>query len=122
MAAGAEVFGEKAVIEVPAVEPSSPKATDTTTQNADSNSNYNNDISAPSSDGAKETDSSSNISNEKSELEIEEIDDMLKTLKLNPLAKEFFPSSYNRDQLGLNNFVPPNKIWGNDSFPNIRRV
>ncbi|KAI5662182.1 hypothetical protein M9H77_21505 [Catharanthus roseus] len=119
MAAGAEVFGEKAVVESPAAEPSSPKITETAPKNADANSNSN---GISKDDGAKENDSSSNNSNEKSETEMEDIDDMFKNLKLNPLAKEFFPSSYNRDQLGLSNFMVADKIWGNDGFPNNRRM
>ncbi|PHT73022.1 Polyadenylate-binding protein-interacting protein 10 [Capsicum annuum] len=65
---------------------------------------------------------SDSISNGKSEYEIQDFVDMLKKLKLNPEAKEFFPSSYNNnnynnrvgvgvgvgigDQMVLANFVP----------------
>lgn len=44
--------------------------------------------------------------------------DMLSNLKLNPLAKEFFPSSYSHDHL-----TPDfSKNSPNDAYPNNRRV
>nr|GMC53049.1 polyadenylate-binding protein-interacting protein 8-like [Ipomoea batatas] len=43
------------------------------------------------------------------------------TLKLNPLAKEFFPSSYDRYE-GLNNFLTANKTLGADGFRNNTTV
>ena len=61
----------------------------------------------------------------KSELKMDEIADMLSKLKLNPLAKEFFPSSYqdrNRDQFADDNSSPDNKHLENYGFPNNRRV
>lgn len=45
--------------------------------------------------------------------------DMLSNLKLNPLAKEFFPSSYSHDPLTPNNF---SKNSPDDAYPNNRRV
>ena len=45
--------------------------------------------------------------------------DMLSNLKLNPLAKEFFPSSYSHDHLTQTNF---SKNSPNDAYPNNRRV
>ncbi|KAL3503009.1 hypothetical protein ACH5RR_037458 [Cinchona calisaya] len=120
MAAETEVSGETAVVEVPpaaVVE----KKTDDSKNNGDANSNLN-DVSVPLTNGAKESDdSSSNNSNSKSELQMQDIVDMLKKLKLNPLAKEFFPSSYYRDQMGATNFVPVNMNWANDGLPNNRR-
>ncbi|CAI9088950.1 OLC1v1023416C4 [Oldenlandia corymbosa var. corymbosa] len=116
MAAGSEVSGETAVVEVPAVQPDGTVSkTDTVSKNADVNS----DSIAPLSNGAKESDSSSNNSNSKSDIQMQDIVDMLKTLKLNPLAKEFFPSSYHRDQMGLN--IMPVMNWANPGFPNNRR-
>lgn len=120
MAAGTDVSGETAVVEVPAVAVQPDETTAASKNNVDSNSRMN-DISAPLTNGAKESDSSSNNSNSKSELQMQDIVDMLKKLKLNPLAKEFFPSSYYRDQMGVTNFVPANMNWGNDGFPNNRR-
>ncbi|MCD9642343.1 Polyadenylate-binding protein-interacting protein 9 [Datura stramonium] len=108
MAAGAkEVSGEAAVVEAPAVQSLSPN-TDTTSNISESN-------------GVK--DSSDSIANAKSEYHMQDIVDMLKKLKLNPLAKEFFPSSYNNraDQMLLSNFVPANKTLGVDGFQNNRR-
>ncbi|KAE9457998.1 hypothetical protein C3L33_10104, partial [Rhododendron williamsianum] len=67
--------------------------------------------------GAEVTDSDS-----KSEFKMQDIVDMLSKLKLNPLAKEFFPSYLydpNRDQLAANNISPSYKNLGND---NSRRV
>ncbi|XP_057466553.1 polyadenylate-binding protein-interacting protein 9-like [Actinidia eriantha] len=63
-------------------------------------------------------------SESKSELKMDEIADMLSKLKLNPLAKEFFPSSYNdrnRDQLAHDNSSPDNNHLGDYGFPNNRR-
>nr|GMD92570.1 polyadenylate-binding protein-interacting protein 8-like isoform X2 [Ipomoea batatas] len=103
MAAGAEVS---------AVENSSPlpnKISDLST-NAKSESVM---------DGDKEYDSADTNSN--SGYQMQDIVDMLKTLKLNPLAKEFFPSSYNPEQKLVNNFVGVNKRQGADGLPNNPR-
>ena len=63
-------------------------------------------------------------------VQVQELVAMFK--KLNPLAKEFFPSSYpnhqnsfyflNNGQLSPNNFADTNKPSGNDFYPNNRRV
>ncbi|XAR56382.1 hypothetical protein NMG60_11036844 [Bertholletia excelsa] len=100
MAAGAEVTGEAAVA-APVVESSpktdAPKADDLTALDSGPN-------------GVKDSDA-------KSEFKMQDIVDMLSKLKLNPLAKEFFPSSYthdrNRDQFATDK--------GNDGPPNNRR-
>jgi hypothetical protein len=65
-----------------------------------------------------------------SELNVQKLVDMFK--KLNPLAKEFFPSSYshhqstthyhNKGQLSPNFFPTANKPSSNDNFSNNRRV
>lgn len=63
-----------------------------------------------------------------SEFNVQKLVDMFK--KLNPLAKEFFPSSYSHhdhahqsyNQLSPNNFMVINKPFGNGYPPNIRRV
>ncbi|PSR96474.1 Polyadenylate-binding protein [Actinidia chinensis var. chinensis] len=63
-------------------------------------------------------------SESKSELKMDEIADMLSKLKLNPLAKEFFPSSHqdrNRDQFAGDNSSPDNKHLENYGFPNNHR-
>ncbi|MCD7467630.1 RNA binding protein [Datura stramonium] len=52
---------------------------------------------------------------------MQDIVHMLNNLKLNPLAKEFVPSSYNRDQIVFNNFVTADKTLGGDGFRNNRR-
>lgn len=62
-------------------------------------------------------------------VQVQELVAMFK--KLNPLAKEFFPSSYpnhqnsfyflNNGQLSPNNFADTNKPSGNDFYPNNRR-
>lgn len=99
MAAGAEVTGEVW------------SSQDTDTVNGDGI-----DSNAESvSNGEKDSDS-------KSEFKMQDIVDMLSKLKLNPLAKEFFPSYLydpNRDQLAANNISPSYKNLGND---NSRRV
>ncbi|XP_055807937.1 polyadenylate-binding protein-interacting protein 9-like [Solanum dulcamara] len=62
------------------------------------------------------------VSNGKSDYEMQDIVvDMLNNLKLNPMAKEFVPSSYNRDQIIFNNFVTADKTIGGDGFRNNRR-
>ncbi|CAN4075502.1 unnamed protein product [Withania somnifera] len=68
-------------------------------------------------------DSSHLNSNGKSEYQMHDIADMLKKLKLNPMAKEFFPSSYNHagDHMIVSGFVPANKILGVDGFGHNRR-
>ncbi|KAI3465973.1 hypothetical protein Pfo_022636 [Paulownia fortunei] len=127
MAAGAEVFGEAGVLEMdsPAavIEPSSPKNTSPASEkNIEKNENSNSEKSGETdvTNGVKGSDLNSNADS-KSELQIKEIVDMLKKLKLNPLAKEFFPSSYYYGQMGAYNFVLSNKNLGNDDFPNNRR-
>ncbi|KAG5545936.1 hypothetical protein RHGRI_018186 [Rhododendron griersonianum] len=95
MAAGAEVTGEVW------------SSQDTDTVNGDGI-----DSNAESvSNGEKDSDS-------KSEFKMQDIVDMLSKLKLNPLAKEFFPSYLydpNRDQLAANNISPSYKNLGNDN-------
>lgn len=139
MAAGAEVSGEGVVgidSSVAVVEPSSPKNPSPPSEkfieknenengngnengNENENGNFSSDKSGDSdvSNGVKNSDSNS-IADSKSELQMKEIVDMLKDLKLNPLAKEFFPSSYYYGQMGDYNFVLSDK--GNDGFPNRR--
>ncbi|KAL6975537.1 Polyadenylate-binding protein-interacting protein [Sarracenia purpurea var. burkii] len=108
MAAGAEVSGGEAVA-APVVQSSITIDTDTGNVNVES-----------VSIGAK-------VSDSKSDLKMQDIVDMLSKLKLNPLAKEFFPSSYlqvpnNRDQSPDENLSPVNKHSGDDGYPNYRRV
>lgn len=129
MAAGAEVSGEGVVgidSSVVVVEPSSPKNSTPPSEkfvekngndNGNENENFSSDKSGDSdvSNGVKNSDSNSDS---KSELQMKEIVDMLKKLKLNPLAKEFFPSSYYYGQMGDYNLVLSEK--GSDGFPNRR--
>ncbi|KAK4344597.1 hypothetical protein RND71_034773 [Anisodus tanguticus] len=64
------------------------------------------------------------MSNGKSEYEMQQdiVVHMLNNLKLNPMAKEFVPSSYNRDQIIFNNFVTDDKTLGRgDGYRNNRR-
>ncbi|CAN4087330.1 unnamed protein product [Withania somnifera] len=70
--------------------------------------------------GVKDTDLVSN--GVKVEYQMQDIDHMLSNLKLNPMAKEFVPSSYNRDHIIFNNFVTADKtIGGGDGVRNNRR-
>lgn len=63
------------------------------------------------------------VKNGKSECQMQDIVvHMLDNLKLNPMAKEFVPSSYNHDQIIFNNFVTADKTMGGDGFRNNRRV
>lgn len=65
-------------------------------------------------------------SDSKQEFGMQHIVDMLSNLKLNPMAKEFFPSYYSNDrspdQFAGAFFVPVDKNSGNYGFPNNRRV
>ncbi|KAL6570568.1 Polyadenylate-binding protein-interacting protein 9 [Orobanche gracilis] len=116
MAAGAEVSGVAAVSDT--VSPGSVVKT-TCEEKIEKNDNSNSVESEGTDDSAlKDSDLDSNS---KSEMQMKEIVDMLKKLKLNPMAKEFFPSSYYQGQIGAHSFVPNNTNFGNDGFPNNRR-
>ncbi|KAL7129335.1 hypothetical protein ABFS83_13G059700 [Erythranthe nasuta] len=133
MAAGAEVSGEAAVLGMnsPAavVEPSSPKnTTPTVVENLGEFDDSNSDESVQNDgkNGVKGgSDLNSNVdskSKSESELEMKQIVDMLKKLKLNPMAKEFVPSSYYQGgPIGGFTFVPIDKISGIDGSPNNRK-
>ncbi|GER29124.1 RNA-binding protein [Striga asiatica] len=127
MAAGSEVFGEAAVLEMnsPAavVEPSSPKDRGPDSEKGvEKSENSYSGMSEESRDtnGVKGSDVDSNADS-KSEFKVKDIVDMLNKLKLNPLAKEFFPSSYNYGQMGAHSVVFSNKTLGNDGLANNRR-
>jgi hypothetical protein len=93
MAAVAEITSEAAV------------ASNNTTAAANKNDNNNN------------LDSETKPTSE-SEFTVQKLVDMF--TKLNPLAKEFFPSSYsknNPNELHFNNFAVPVKQSANDNFP-----
>ncbi|KAL8507796.1 hypothetical protein ACS0TY_018362 [Phlomoides rotata] len=124
MGAGEEVSGGGAVLELESsaavVELSSPKittpASETNTEKfVDSNSEESGEI-----DGVKDSGLNS-IAGSKSELQMKEFVDMLEKLKLNPQAKEFFPSSYYQSQLGALSFMSFDNDMGYDGFPNNRR-
>lgn len=122
MAAGAEVSDETALAKAPAVENSSPLPNTAADSNKISDAASDLSTNAKSEsvmNGDKESDSDTNSN---SGYQMQDIVDMLKTLKLNPLAKEFFPSSYNQEQKLVNNFVGVNKRQGADGLPNNRRV
>ncbi|KAL9383523.1 hypothetical protein Peur_023846 [Populus x canadensis] len=98
MAAVAEIASEAAV--------AAKSNSNTTTNKNDNNNNL---------------DSERNPKSE-SEFTVQKLVDMF--TKLNPLAKEFFPSSYNKNnpkQFHINNFPVPNKQSANDNFPKRRR-
>ncbi|XP_031105716.1 polyadenylate-binding protein-interacting protein 8-like [Ipomoea triloba] len=119
MAAGAEVSGEAAVVKATATDNYADSG-----KISDAGSDLSTNAKSESMlDGDKGSDSDPNsILNSKSEYQMQDLVDMLKTLKLNPLAKEFFPSSYHRDQIGANNFVGAHKgLGGPDSVRNYRK-
>lgn len=126
MAAGAEVTGETAVVKATATENSSslPDNYADSGKISDAGSELSTNAKSESMlDGDKGSDSDPNsMLNSKSEYQMQDLVDMLKTLKLNPLAKEFFPSSYHRDQMGVNNFVGAHRSLGSDSARNYRKV
>ncbi|MFS7995399.1 putative RNA recognition motif domain, ataxin-2, RNA-binding domain superfamily [Helianthus anomalus] len=127
MAAGPEISVESvATITSPTVgEISSPQNEVSAVKNLDSES-----VNLVNSDDKNESKKGSD-SDLKSETKMKEFVDMLSSLKLNPMAKEFFPSyhspiDHNRDQPEVNYFVQPayvknypeNAIEG---YPNNRR-
>ncbi|KAL8046758.1 hypothetical protein ABFS82_08G198900 [Erythranthe guttata] len=119
MAAGTEVFGEAAALEMDStaavVEAAPPPVTAADEKNTEKNENSDSEKS-----GLTNSDLESNADS-KSERKMKEFVDMLQKLKLNPLAKEFFPSSYYSGQIGGYNFVISDKNSGNDGLPNNRR-
>ncbi|KZV29740.1 nucleolysin TIAR-like [Dorcoceras hygrometricum] len=125
MAAGAEVTGDAAIkeMETPVAVLDLPKATDASTEKPVEN-NFDSDskewADTEVNGGVKDSDLNSN-GDSKSEMEVKEIVDILKKLKLNPQAKEFFPSSQHHGQMGIIKFAPDDKNLGNDSFPNNQR-
>ncbi|KAL1567291.1 Polyadenylate-binding protein-interacting protein 9 [Salvia divinorum] len=126
MAAGAEVSGEGVVgvgSQIAVVEPRSEKTFEKIENiNENENEKFRSAKYGESdvSNGVKISDSNSSVDS-KSELQMKEIVDMLKKLKLNPMAKEFFPSNYCYAEMGDYNFVLSDKNLGNDGFPNNRR-
>lgn len=119
MAAGAEVVGEAAAVGMDSptgFEPLSPKNSDKSVENNE------NSISEPDmvDGGVQDSDLKPNVDS-KSELQMKNFVDMLKNLKLNPLAKEFIPSSNYYGQVGGYGFLISAKNSGNDTFPNNRK-
>ncbi|XP_075476714.1 polyadenylate-binding protein-interacting protein 9-like isoform X1 [Primulina tabacum] len=125
MAAGAEVNGDAASkeMETPVAVLDPPKATDASTEKSvENNVNSNSKECAETEVNGGVKDSALNSNGDsKSEMGVKELVDLLKKLKLNPLAKEFFPSSYYHGQMGIINFAPDDKNLGNDGFPNNQR-
>lgn len=132
MAAGAEVTGDAAVLEIHSTSAAdvddpclSPNYTEKESEKiTEKNDNVSNNSEGEES-GETFADGVNNNKNSDSDLE-SKLHKFLKELKLNPLAKEFFPSSYHpqvQAQMGAFSFVPFNKMnMGNDDFPNNRRV
>uniref|UniRef100_A0A6M2F0J3 RRM domain-containing protein n=1 Tax=Populus davidiana TaxID=266767 RepID=A0A6M2F0J3_9ROSI len=83
--------------------------------------NSNSNTTTSKNDNNNNLDSERNPKSE-SEFTVQKLVDMF--TKLNPLAKEFFPSSYNKNnpnQFHINNFPVPIKQSANDNFPKRRR-
>ncbi|KAJ6895013.1 polyadenylate-binding protein-interacting protein 9-like [Populus alba x Populus x berolinensis] len=83
--------------------------------------NNNSNTTTNKNDNNNNLDSERNPKSE-SEFTVQKLVDMF--TKLNPLAKEFFPSSYNKNnpnQFHINNFPVPIKQSANDNFPKRRR-
>ncbi|XP_071696777.1 polyadenylate-binding protein-interacting protein 8-like [Rutidosis leptorrhynchoides] len=61
----------------------------------------------------------------KSDMKVQDIVDIVSNLKLNPMAKEFFPSSYSPNEITINYFAPAFYINshgdGIEGYPNNRR-
>ncbi|KAL8237987.1 hypothetical protein R6Q59_019068 [Mikania micrantha] len=104
MAAGPEISGESApatpvAASIDSGDQSSPKTTKTNVVNPDDNDSLVNNV-----ESRKGSESDSN-----SEIEMQGLVAILSNLKLNPMAKEFFPSSYSpiaRNDEKLNYFAP----------------
>lgn len=102
MAAVAEIAGEQTAANTTTTTPTT--ANTTTTNNNENNEKNNNKLESMKSD---------------SQFDVQKLVDMF--TKLNPLAKEFFPSYYHQNGDDQNeNFANNNKHSANDSFP--RRV
>ncbi|KAJ6894054.1 polyadenylate-binding protein-interacting protein 9-like [Populus alba x Populus x berolinensis] len=83
--------------------------------------NNNSNTTTNKNDNNNNLDSERNPKSE-SEFTVQKLVDMF--TKLNPLAKEFFPSSYNKNnpnQFHINNFPVPIKQSANDNYPKRRR-
>ncbi|KAJ6886389.1 polyadenylate-binding protein-interacting protein 9-like [Populus alba x Populus x berolinensis] len=83
--------------------------------------NNNSNTTTNKNDNNNNLDSERNPKSE-SEFTVQKLVDMF--TKLNPLAKEFFPLSYNKNnpnQFHINNFPVPIKQSANDNFPKRRR-
>ncbi|XP_024966402.1 polyadenylate-binding protein-interacting protein 9-like [Cynara cardunculus var. scolymus] len=141
MAAGPEISGEESTTVAapppppPAVVRQSSPKTDVTEVKINESENIN--VANPDDDDDDDVvndveSKKGSDSDPKSEMKMQDIVDMLSTLKLNPMAKEFFPSSYspiyrNDDQpeLNLNFFTPAyytNSTGdGIEGYPNNRR-
>lgn len=134
MAAGPEISIESPAATAPAVVNQSPPKTEVSVVESvdiesvtfvNSDDNNNDPVLVESKKGSD--------SDPNSEMKMQDFVDMLSSLKLNPMAKEFFPSSYspidhNRDQpeLAFNYFVQPAYIKnypenGIEAYPNNRR-
>lgn len=121
MAAGADFSGETALTKAPTVENCSLMTTPgaDSSKISESGSDHSTNVkSLATSD--KESDSDSNSISDTG-YQMHNIVDMLKKMKLNPLAKEFFPSSYNQDHMLANKFLSVQKRQASDGFPNYRR-
>lgn len=119
MAADAQVCGETAVVEAPAVQS---VVSNTDTKFSDVVSEESEFSSEKNVNSESVVNGEKDSSDGKSDYKMHDIVDMLKKLKLNPQAKEFVPSYYNRDQMFLNNFVhnfvPVVKTVGGDVYQN----
>ncbi|XP_044503378.1 polyadenylate-binding protein-interacting protein 9-like [Mangifera indica] len=103
MAAVAEIAGEQTAANTTTTTPTT--ANTTTTNNNENNEKNNNKLESMKSD---------------SQFDVQKLVDMF--TKLNPLAKEFFPSYYHQNGDDQNeNFANNNKHSANDSFPRRRR-
>ncbi|XP_075506467.1 polyadenylate-binding protein-interacting protein 9-like [Primulina tabacum] len=102
------------------VEPSSPK---NTMANDAKNVEDNADTNVKESGETENVEDSvlSANADQKSELEIKEIVDMLKELKLNPLAEEFFPSYFYHGSMEAISVVPSDYDLGYHGSSNNRR-
>ncbi|KVH93188.1 Ataxin-2, C-terminal [Cynara cardunculus var. scolymus] len=134
MAAGPEISVESPATTATAspavVHPSSPPKTEVSiVKSVDSESVHF--VNSDDDDGSVVTPKKGSDPDPRSEMKMQEFVDMLSNLKLNPMAKEFFPSSYspvdrNRDQFAFNYFLQPAYYKnypenGIEGYPNNRR-
>lgn len=121
MAAGPEISSESAVTTTVDTNLDDAHQSSQKTEVSENTNVVNSDDNGSVVNSEKGSDSDS-----KSDMKIQDIVDIFSNLKLNPMAEEFFPSSYSPNEFTLNYFAPAFYINshgdGIEGYPNNRRV